>query len=90
MPSPLQRASSGGAAKRPSETPHGATATIAKSPFFFVGALVLWTFSAAVVVWKILPEKNHSNPAYPGRGMGGGGKRFVNVDALKRPIRRPL
>ena len=40
LPTPLQRASFGGAAKRPSETPHGATATIEESPFFFVGALV--------------------------------------------------
>ena len=35
MPTPLPSASSGGATARPSDSPHGATALIAKTPFFF-------------------------------------------------------
>ena len=36
MPTPVRRASSGGGSVPPPEPPQGATATIAKTPFFFV------------------------------------------------------
>ena len=62
MPTPLPSASSWGATAWPSDSPQGATALIAKTPFFFERRLFEWTVSALPFFWEIQPLKKAQCP----------------------------
>ena len=57
MPSPVQRASFGGGSVPPPEPPQGATATIAKTPFFFVATRLRRHFQPWMLFSKIAGGK---------------------------------
>ena len=77
MPTPVRRASSGGGSVPPPEPPQGATATMAKTPFFFVTTRLRRTLSAMDYVLADSRGKGYSAPAYadawlePLSGVGG-------------------
>ena len=57
MPTPVRRASSGGGSVPPPEPPQGATATIAKTPFFFVATRLRRHFQPWIIFSKIAGGK---------------------------------
>ena len=57
MPTPVRRASSGGGGVPPPEPPQGATATIAKTPFFFVATRLRRHFQPWILFSKIAGGK---------------------------------
>ena len=67
MPTPVRRASSGGGSVPPPEPPQGATATIAKTPFFFVATRLRRHFQPWILFSKIaggkvtVPRLNENN-----------------------------
>ena len=64
MPTPVQRASSGGGSVPPPEPPQGATATMAKTPFFLRRDAFERTLSAMDYFLEDSTGKSNSAPAY--------------------------
>ena len=64
MPTPVQRASSGGGSVPPPEPPQGATATMAKTPFFLRRDAFERTLSAMDYFLEDSRGKSNSAPAY--------------------------
>ena len=63
MPTPVQRASSGGGSVPPPEPPQGATATMAKTPFFLRRDAFERTLSAMDYFLEDSRGKSNSAPA---------------------------
>ena len=64
MPTPVQRASSGGGSVPPPEPPQGATATMAKTPFFLRRDAFERTLSAMDYFLEDSRGKSNSAPPY--------------------------